>query len=199
MTAKEIFTTIYETNHWGDEDSFSGTGSNLEQTKVLRKKLPHLFLNHTVLDIPCGDFFWMRSVVDTVHIKYTGADIVEELIESNKKKYNRDFRVLDILTDQLPKVDIIFCRDCLVHFSFEEIKQAIQNMKGSGSTYLLTTSFPNHENADVVMGEWRPVNLEKEPFNLGSPFLTINEGCTENDGIFRDKSVCMWDLQAIKI
>ena len=41
---------------------------------------------HTILDIPCGDFHWMKHVsLDSIN--YTGADIVADLIQKNKQKY----------------------------------------------------------------------------------------------------------------
>lgn len=55
-----IFTDIYKGNKWHDNESFSGSGSNLEQTKAIREILPELINNlsiKTMLDIPCGDFF----------------------------------------------------------------------------------------------------------------------------------------------
>lgn len=199
-TAESIFTNIYKNNHWGDNDSVSGTGSNLEQTKYLVKILPQLFKNKnikSILDLPCGDYFWMNTI-KLNKIKYIGGDIVKPIIENNKKLYNKDFRVLDILINKIPCVDLIFCRDCLVHFSFELIFQAIQNMKNSGSKYLLTTSFPGRVNIDIEIGGWRPIDLQQEPFNL-IPIEIINERCTENNGIFDDKSLYLFELKNMKI
>ena len=198
--AQQIFTEFYKTNHWGDKQSISGTGSNFEQTKRLIEVLPMLFDGKTVLDLPCGDFFWMKEVIYFCNIaEYVGADIVVELINNNNEKYTQGFIYLDILTSELPKVNLIFCRDCLVHFPFEEIKTALRNMKDSGSQWLLTTSFPGRVNVDIKMGEWRPINLQAEPFNLPAPLIIIPEGCTENGGAFSDKSICLWNLQKLEI
>ena len=73
---------MYNTNHWGGKDFLSGSGSNLIQTKTINQELPKIFLEFniiTVLDIPCGDFYWMR-VLDLRNIKYLGADIVREIV-----------------------------------------------------------------------------------------------------------------------
>lgn len=105
--------------------------------------------------------------VDLSDIKYTGADIVPDLIPLNKEKYPKyDFKVLDLTTDNLPKVDLIFCRDCLFHLSNNLIVEALKNIKKSGSKYLLTTTFPEHKiaNRDIEIGQWRIINLEIEPF-----------------------------------
>ena len=39
-----------------------------------------------MLDIPCGDFYWMKEV-DLKDIEYIGADIVDELIKKNNDKF----------------------------------------------------------------------------------------------------------------
>ena len=43
---KDIFTDIYIKNKWKDDHSFSGTGSNLEQTKTILNELPKLFIKY---------------------------------------------------------------------------------------------------------------------------------------------------------
>jgi hypothetical protein len=40
---EEIFTKIYKINGWAGTDSVSGTGSDLQQTRIIIKKLPGLF------------------------------------------------------------------------------------------------------------------------------------------------------------
>jgi len=166
----------------GDGDSISGTGSNLAQTETIRKILPPLIreLNcRTLLDIPCGDFFWMKLV--EMDVEYIGGDIIDELIRDNQRRYGRagrKFIYLDLLQDTLPNVDLIFCRDCLVHFSYEHIFQALRNIKRSGSQYLLTTTFVGKErNEDIPTGGWRPINLQRAPFNFPEPIRLLDEHC----------------------
>src|ERR1700754_5083326 len=128
-TTEQVFTAIYQGKEWGG-DSVSGRGSDERQTKVIIETLPSLFREFgisTMLDIPCGDFYWMKRV-DLTGVDYTGADIVSELIENNTEQYSKDgvhFEKLNLIEDKLPKVDLVFCRDCLVHFSFEDIFSAL--------------------------------------------------------------------------
>jgi hypothetical protein len=199
---RNVFTEIYRNNSFGGIDSRSGTGSDLIQTDEIRRSLPGLLKDisaKTVLDIPCGDFHWMKDV--ELGARYIGADIVAELIEQNQKLYGnecRSFTTLDLVTDKLPKVDLIFCRDVLVHFSFEDIFSALRNIKCSDSNFLLTTTFTGRDsNTDIVTGQWRPLNLEKPPFALPSPILIINEKCTEGDGSWGDKSLGLWRISDI--
>ncbi|OHY73484.1 hypothetical protein BCV52_26680 [Priestia aryabhattai] len=202
---KKIFTNIYSNNLWGSSESVSGSGSTLFQTRTIIEELSFLIKRlqiKTLLDAPCGDFHWMKEVRSNLDL-YTGVDIVSELIEENNKKYsayNRRFLNLNILQDSLPKADLILCRDCLVHLSFDDIQSAIINFKKSKSKYLLTTTFTNvSQNIDIKTGEWRPLNLEIYPFNFIEPILVINENCTEGNMAYTDKSLALWDLDKIII
>ena len=203
QSLKSVFKDIYVRNHWRDSDSASGTGSNLRQTETIRNELPILIKDleiKSILDLPCGDFFWFDSMNLSLE-KYTGGDIVEEIIQQNNKKYGnayREFKVLDITEDKLPVSDLIFCRDCLVHFSYNDIFKTIDNIKNSNSKYLLTTTFPKHKNRNIVTGNWRQINLQIPPFNFDEPIRLINENCTEGDEENEDKSLALWEISKIK-
>ncbi|MBL0029993.1 MAG: hypothetical protein IPO95_13365 [Rhodanobacteraceae bacterium] len=45
---------------------------------------------------------------------------------------------------------------------------------------------------------FRPLNLQKPPFNLPKPFEIISEACTENGGGFADKSLGLWRIADIR-
>jgi 2-polyprenyl-3-methyl-5-hydroxy-6-metoxy-1,4-benzoquinol methylase len=124
----KIFKRIYEKNVWKSKESISGPGSTLKQTEKIRKKIPLLIKSKkikSILDIPCGDFNWMNEIkIDKLNVNYIGADVVEELVKKNKQKYKKDninFLKLNLTKDELPKVDLILCRDCLIHFSYKNI------------------------------------------------------------------------------
>ena len=204
---REKFSSIYEGNIFGGRLSRSGEGSDLVQTAVLRKELPLLmreFGIRTVLDAPCGDWFWMQHA-DLADINYTGVDIVPQLIEENRRKFgseNRRFECANLTEDALPAVDLIFSRDCLVHLSLEDACRIIRNFKRSGSRYLLTTTFPDRGSNNDLVGKdsfWRPLNLQKPPFFFPEPIRLINEHCTEERGRYRDKSLGLWLLEDIRL
>ncbi len=170
------------------EESLSGPGSSLEQTTEIRRRLPILFASldiNSMLDAPCGDFNWLRRI-DLRLEKYVGIDIVPSIIEHNRKQFengNRKFYISDMTADFLPRCDLIFCRDCLVHFSFEEIFATLRNFQNSGAEYFLTTTFPSRSsNQDIQTGDWRPLNFQLAPFNFPAPLRLINEHCTEGNG-----------------
>ena len=199
MSLKNIFTSVY--NHptgWGSKESKSGVGSELSSTVNLRKELSFLFLKYkinSILDVPCGDFNWM-SQMDLSGIEYTGGDIVEELIESNRIKFpNIEFLQVDITKDSLVKSDLVLTRDCFAHLSNKKIIDAIENIKNSGSRYLLTTSFTKFcDNFNIEDGDWREINLMIPPFNL-KPIYLINEMCIESYPMATDKCMLLFDLK----
>jgi SAM-dependent methyltransferase len=183
--------------------SVSGPGSEADQVKVIVRELPNFFRElavSSILDIPCGDFHWMRTV-DLGSIRYIGADIVEELVRRNQQfaEGNRSFIHADLLKDELPRVDLVFCRDCLVHLSFSDIRQALRNICASGSRYLLTSHFMDREkNGEINTGEWRPLNLTLPPFRFPPPIRILVEGCTEQDFRYTDKALALWNIDEIR-
>lgn len=202
----QVFTEIYRTNYWGSEHSASGPGSDLRQTEVVRRELPRILESisaTSLLDAPCGDFFWM-SKVDLRGISYVGMDVVPDMIESCREKYGspeRQFLVGDISTSKLPQVDLILCRDCLIHLPLAVVHAALANFKRSGSKYLLTTIYPEHPgNWDIAPGDWRGLDFEKPPFGFPPPILVLNEGCSEgHSDEYRDKSLALWRLQDLPV
>ena len=130
----DIFAEIHQQNAWADAESASGPGSRLDRTASVRNGLPQLVREYqwrTLLDIPCGDFNWMKDT--PLDLDYLGADIVEELIAKNQERYGstgRAFRRLDLTRNDLPRVDAILCRDCLVHLSFAHIRAGLRNIRG---------------------------------------------------------------------
>lgn len=201
LNLPERFERIARTNLWGAESSRSGLGSQLDSTAGLRAALPAFLERHGVaslLDVPCGDFSWLSTL--DLRIPYIGADIVEALALENEKRFggpqsNRRFVHLDLTRDPLPRADAVLCRDCLVHLSFEHIFRAIDNIRGSGARYLLTTTFLEHEqNEDIEDGDWRMLNLRRPPFDFASPVDVLIEGCVEGDGAYADKALGLWAL-----
>lgn len=194
-----IFADIYRKKLWGDRESVSGTGSKQLQTEKVVAFIPEVIRQYNIqsmLDIPCGDFNWMKNV-NLGNVKYIGADIIEEMILDNRRSYEtptRTFIRADVIVDVLPKTDLILCRDCLVHFSNEHLIQAIKNLKRSGATYLLTTTFPEHVNKDIVTGNWRGVNLQKPPFSFPEPLILFNEGYHQVSSGNADKSLALWRI-----
>ena len=195
------FERIEKTNLWGAASSVSGLGSEDLATAAIRDALPSLLQRlgaRSLLDAPCGDAGWIGRM--KLDLDYTGIDIVSSLVEANNQRVTRGeligrFLVADITRDGLPHADVILCRDCLVHLSFDNIARAVANFRASGARFLLATTFPEWEaNRDCEDGDWRALNLEKAPFGWPAPGELINEACEEGGGGWRDKSIGLWRL-----
>ncbi len=197
---QEIFSDYARSNKWGDRDSLSGKGSNLEATEELRRILPALLKElgaTSLLDVPCGDFYWMAHV-DLGGIDYLGGDIVPELIGRNRDNHAGPgvrFEVIDLIRGPVPPADVIFVRDCLVHLSNEHAAAALRNIAQSGGQWLLTTTFPQSgRNDDIATGQWRAIDLTKPPFSLPPPTRLIAEGQAFSKGQAEDKMLGLWRI-----
>ena len=195
---KDLFNNVSEID---SSKSRSGPGSSLKQTRELISKLPVIFQKYevrSILDIPCGDFYWMQKV-DLGNVIYTGADIVPDIIKNNQryKTKNICFKKMDILNTQLPQVDLILCRDLFVHLTYDQIFIALENIRKSGSKYLFVTSYKGRSNNTNIneIGRWRSLNMEIEPFSLDDPVDEIFENCTEWNSQYNDKYLLLYKIQ----
>jgi len=195
-----IFTDFYERKVWGSAPT-SGPGSTTESTVAIRSWLPRLIEQlgvKTLLDIPCGDYSWMSTL--DLPVDYIGGDIVTALIHENQARYadaRRQFQELDITCSPLPMADLLLCRDCFLHFPNAAILAALTNIKASGSTYLLTTSFMDQgDNPDIEIGGFHPVNLLVEPFNLPAPLQVMREPADAT--AWPDKCLALWPIATLR-
>lgn len=198
--SQELFTDYYKTNFWEGRESLSGPGSDNAQTGYLVKELEALFKFYeikSILDVPCGDWNWMRNV-NLSGINYLGADIVEPLITRNQDRFGTEtvnFKVIDICNDKLPKVDLIMVRDCFIHLPLQEINKALDNIKASGSRFALISIHPwlhLEANEEIKVGQWRRVDLTRQPFSWQPPIRVIVEGNTFGEQY--DKSMGLWEM-----
>ena len=202
---RRIFEAISRSNAWGGSESVSGPGSGVARASLFRPALETLLREldvRTLLDAPCGDFNWLSTFKLSLD-RYIGVDIVPALIASNNARHGakqRRFYVADIVTDRFPRVDLILCRDGIVHFCDAELFATLRNFKRTGSRWLLTNTFIEHAaNPDIATGSWRPVNLEQPPFNLPKPLRVIDEHCEGDGGRYRDKRLALWPLAQLPV
>jgi hypothetical protein len=204
-SVERLFEDIYRKNIWGSPETVSGSGSELEKTKKVVEDIATIIENYsisTILDIPCGDFNWMKKIdFSAIGVDYLGCDIIKDLINKNKLFENErvKFEVGNIISDDLIRSDLIICRDCFVHFSFSDIRKSLLNIINSRSQYLLLTSFIKTDmNTDIVTGlGWRPLNFEIEPFYFPEPSgVFIEKFSSEN---WRDsKSLLLYKINKLK-
>ena len=103
-----------------------------------------------------------------------------------------DFHEHDIVIKPLDKnYDLILSRDFLFHLNYHDILNVLRNFKNSGSTYLLTSTFPeSKENQFSQDNHFFRINLQLEPFNLPNPIVLLPE-------IEKGKYLGLWELKNV--
>jgi hypothetical protein len=198
LPPKEAFRKIYEDGIWGkssatDDPYFSGSGSHTDNFATIYVAAIEQFARThpeklTAADLGCGDFA-IGSRVCRLFSHYIACDIVEPLIERNRKKFSAlevDFRVVDVTSDALPPADVGFLRQVLQHLSNEQIQRAIAKIPAAYRYLILSEHVPASgdfvPNLDKPMGPHtrldsggRPsgVVLTAPPFNLRPSKSTV--------------------------
>ena len=205
---KKQFGLMYEKCLCGGKiegESKSGGGSSIEITTILRTKLIDIINRYnikTFLDAPCGDMYWIKELFPYIE-NYIGVDIVPDVIKENKSKFahisNVNLKNLDLMKDDLDKVDLVFCRDCIQHLSNIQTQKIINNIIRSGSKYLLISSHSNESNSNRDKNEYivaKALNLEKPPFNFPKPIEYIEEG-TFDKWIGYNRRMALWEISSL--
>jgi 2-polyprenyl-3-methyl-5-hydroxy-6-metoxy-1,4-benzoquinol methylase len=170
MSNAEVFSKIYKEDLW---HGGSGAGSKLENIKeyvdILQKYIDKPEVK-TVLDLGCGDWQFSKFL-DLSSVSYLGVDVVESVIESNSTSYsasNIKFISRDITTYEVPKADLIICKDVLQHLCNKDVVTILVKIITSSKFSLITNDFnpDNTENKDIDNGNYRCLDLTLSPFYL---------------------------------
>jgi hypothetical protein len=199
----EIFSTVYEQQHWGMDkrgtdsgglDSSAGfdsgdgsrdpavVGPYVDAVRTFLTSLPD---KPDVVDLGCGDFNVGRQVRPFA-AGYVACDVVPALIERNRTLPDAtdvDFRCIDIARDPLPEGTVVTIRQVLQHLSNADVKNVVSKL--AQYEYAIIT---DHQpagaftpNADIPSGPHIRVgigsalDLAKDPFRLA--FLETRELC----------------------
>jgi len=182
---KKIFSKIYDQNVWGNPNSespfYSGTGSDDSYTETYSSMIAKFIAEQgidSMVDLGCGDFRVGRRILDKANIKYTGVDVVPELIEYNISKFSGgkiNFKRLNIVNDNLPPGELCTIRQVLQHLSNKDIQKVLRKCKQF--KYLIVTEhLPETESLHPNMDKSSDENirlmynsgvyLDKPPFNF---------------------------------
>jgi SAM-dependent methyltransferase len=185
---EKTFTNIYETAEWGkdaDNKGTSGPGSSLSTTTEYRAFLQQflkVFYIKRVVDFGCGDWEFSQHI-DWNGVDYIGYDVVKHVIEKNQQKFTKDnihFIHGNVLTTNLPKADLLICKDVLQHLSIENIRLFLEQTPKF--KYCLITNDVNFNtltssNPDISNGSYRHIDLTASPFSVkGFKILTYQAG-----------------------
>jgi hypothetical protein len=204
----------FETKTWAGKrggSPRSGPGSSMELTQQLRLAFPRIIEQYgvkTLVDAPCGDWFWMQHV-DLAGVSYIGGDISKEITDANSEQFARPgvkFIHLDITSDPIPTADIVLCRDCMMHLKHWLRWEFFKNFVASDSKYLITTVHHVLENKAVTRnGGFKRFNPCIAPFNF-SPALELIPETAETlpDDILQNRvadhtqrSIGIWSRQQV--
>ena len=86
----------------------------------------------SIVDLGCGDFSSGRQIVEGSVVRYTGIDVVPELIEHHKKTVQDprvSFKCADITKDPLPAADLCLVCQVLQYLSNGEIIKVLANLR----------------------------------------------------------------------
>ncbi len=193
--AAEIFGEIYKDNRWGGtQGSYcSGSGSTVEHAEQYAHVVNQFISEHNVrlvVDLGCGDFRIGARLIDA-GVRYTGVDIVANLIDTNRRQYGSDrvrFECLDIIAGELPDGDLCLIRQVLQHLSNEQIGKVLKNVERYRYV-IVTEHYPaagalREKNLDKPCGEdvriydGSAVYLEAPPFKrrISGPLLEVDAG-----------------------
>jgi SAM-dependent methyltransferase len=182
LSLPETFQSIYRAKRWGDDGNpfYSGHGSRgpvCEQYCAAVVKFIEDRQVRSVVDLGCGDFSVGRRIQEATGVRYTGIDVVPELIEHLKSTVHHplvEFQCADITRDKLPSADLCLIRQVLQHLSNEEIHRVLANL-GSFTQTLISEDVPVHPksiNRDKAHGPHvrsrfdSGVYVEQPPFSL---------------------------------
>lgn len=195
---EDIFTRIFKSNAWGCKETPSGPGSTIDACSGIITKIPFWIDLHsiqTILDLGCGDFHWM-SQVDLDNVEYEGYDIVKEAVDAASRYVasNILFHQADVLKLQIPAADLVICKDVLIHLPDSDALTLLDSIRASGSRLLASTTAPGWNNMfrhGLKPGEFCPLDLQAEPFSLGTPIDLVEVPHKEGNP---RKYLALWNL-----
>jgi SAM-dependent methyltransferase len=171
-TLAAVFDRIYRVNYWGGTESLSGRGSGTEATKALTVDLLDLIaaLDVTsVLDLGCGDGFWMPPLPG-----YIGVDVSAVALTSARARHpEREYRLDD--GTPYPRRELVIARHVMQHLSLAEGTRLLNRVRESGAQWLLATTYLMGSNRDIANGRVYWPDLRAQPFNLGDPVSLLED------------------------
>jgi SAM-dependent methyltransferase len=207
---KSYFKKVYDdevwlTNEYSDV-ALSGAGSSKSITTNLCNELATIIQQYNIkniVDCGCGSFNYLIPLVDFLHKNinsYIGIDIVDHIIDDNKKYSNNKFNFIidDICsTDKIQNADLVICKEVLMHISTKLINDFFRNLKNRNVKYVLISSFRNEKSPPRVdgvsgLGVLFKINLFTNPYNFGGPLAVI----TESD-VSDDAKLYMWKVSEL--
>lgn len=191
-----VFDRIYRDNVWNGVESRSGPGSDTAATARVAPAILALVDElgiSSVLDVACGDGYWMPPLPG-----YLGIDVAGEAIARSRRRHpDRDYLVGNVAAIAPRPFDLVIFRDAMQHLPLGDGLAALEAIRASGSRWLLASTYVGGENVDVGVGDCYSPDLAVAPFSLGPPERLIFDGYRYDDpDAARDprKHLGLWPL-----
>ena len=192
---ERIFTDIYETKTWGDNNNSeyngsSGGGSCIDYNKdtyipFLKKFIVDNNIKN-IVDLGCGDFKCGKLIYDDLDITYTGYDTYKKIIDYNSNqclspKYF--FKYLDFFSakESIINGDLCILKDVIQHWKMDEIYTFLDYLvKNKNFKYILICNCCN-QTIDNIENDHRsePLSINFYPLKKYNPKKLYNYNSKE--------------------
>lgn len=175
---ESIFQQVYEENLWNGVESRSGPGSGPSATKRIADTIVRLVADRdirSVIDVGCGDGFWMPDLPG-----YIGIDPAKAAILLSRERHpDRTYIWGDIRSTSM-HADLIIIRDVLQHLDVDEAHGLLKGCFARAK-WVLASTYLDGENTgitpeELLRGKAYMNDLEKPPFSLPHPVMVIPDG-----------------------
>jgi hypothetical protein len=169
----KVFENIYKNNGWGGQGS--GPGSLPEVTKTYRKfieKFIEKYKIKTIVDFGCGDWQFSKFI-NWSDADYLGYDVVESLIKHHSSTFeanNIKFAITPKEWNNLKNADLLLVKDVLQHLDNQSVVR-FMNIAQNKYKYMLVANCTKPQdrlNLDIQTGDFRPLDIRKQPFNFNA-------------------------------
>ena len=183
----ETWEDIYDfcKNAWkgGLPETICGSGSTIKNSLIIIKTLNKIINNYnikSIADIGCGDFNWMRYVYLN-GTRYIGYDWLIDTIANTYKSESIKFIKGNVAIIPIQKVDLIICKDVMIHMNNDHALEILNNIRKSRPGYLFITTYDIDSNMTrtaiknffYTNSNYMPLNIELEPFNITGALCKI--------------------------
>jgi len=182
------FTNIYRNGLWGrneEGEGFSGAGCLPENAQPFMVFL-ETFLKendiHSVVELGCGDWTMQRHI-DWGDIDYTGIDWVKYILDRDQREFGSEkvrFIHGDALTMELPKADLVICKEMFQHLSNRDTKRLLEKCRQYPHCLFVDDYDPTaRRERDIPSSGYLPTSLMDVPFQIDGQKLLRYEigGC----------------------
>lgn len=144
--AKQAFANVYGDKRWGKGSGSGSLPSNNREYMNFVSSFIERNAIRSVVDLGCGDWQFSRFI-DWSHVRYTGFDVVEDVVAANQRGYgseNVEFRLMTGV-EGIPAADLLLCKDVFQHLPLETVANLLTELRRRFKFLLITNDeYPTH-------------------------------------------------------